>query len=211
MPRRKFLGGQRDRIAEFSGNYISTGPENITNMPSSTINNNNDTSMSSPTTDFPSTNLFNDKYTAAISTLTLPPRPPPEQVNPPETNSTRVMTLQEHSDAHDASVAHAMSLHPTHSTHPSVYPNKSTKLNSNQSKRKVTFKPDKNAPVSNTKTGHMLVQRAAMKAASFTGKFLFGNPGIMTTVLPRATPAVPTHRDKLFLKGKQQSITSTGF
>ena len=210
MPCWNFLGGQRDRIAEFSGNYISTGPQNITDMPSSTTNNNNYTSISNPTIDASSTTTFNDKYTLAISSPSLPPRPPPEQVSRPKINDRRVMTLKEHRDTHDASVAHAMSLYPNISTDPSTTQNK-IKPNPNQPKRKVSFKPDNNAPVSNTKTGRMLVRRAAMKAASFTGKFLFGNPGVMTTVLPRSTPAVPMHRDRLFFKGKRQYISSTGF
>ena len=107
------------------------------------------------------------------------------------------MTIEQHSINHDISVANAMAATRTQ-----------TKTGS---KRKVTIKDTKPITLPTSKTGRMLLHRAANNAAQFTGKFFFGATKRLSAVLPPALPPLPTHRDAIYLKGEPLPLYTAGY
>ena len=80
-----------------------------------------------------------------------------------------------------------------------------------RSKRKVTIKDTKSITPPKSKTGHMLLHRAANNAAQFTDKFFFGATKRLSAVLPPALPPLPTHRDAIYLKGEPLPLYTAGY
>ena len=194
MQSRKFLGGQGDRLSDFSGTYIPTGP--ITSLPPPIkARTSSHISMTSLHPIDP-VDLLHDHQSWCTVDLSGVQRDAQSQSRhyilslSPTTTSTRQpsntcipeITTEQHSAAHDASTAHAMA--PT------------------RSKRKVTFKRSDPLPTPKTKTGHFLLRNAAKNAASFAGKYLFGGNTIPSAVLPLPLPPLPALRDELYILGK---------
>ena len=181
MQSRKFLGGQGDRLSEFSGTYIPTSPS--TSLPPiTTVRTPSQASSTTPphiaavsTGNQKCTPIndvhheLKDKFQNAHDIIRVDPCIPE-------------MTIEQHSAAHETSTANAMA--------------------SMKRKRKVTFKSIEPLPTPKTKTGHSLLRKAAKNAASFTGKYLFGGSNIPSAVLPLPLPPLPTHRDELFSPGE---------